>query len=58
MVVSLRHPFSHPCGLIASDPFTDVSVIVSQGESCPGLHSTVDRLAGARGPLHPGVEIP
>ena len=24
--VSLRLPFSHPCGLIASDPFTDVSV--------------------------------
>ena len=48
--VSLRLPFSHPCGLIASDPFTDVSVTVSQGESCPGLHPTVDRLAGGPWP--------
>ena len=47
---SLRLPFSHPCGLIASDPFTDVSVIVSQGESCPGLHPTVNRLAGGPWP--------
>ena len=48
--VSLRLLFSHPRELIASDPFTDVSVSVSQGESCPGLHPTVDRLAGGPWP--------
>ena len=35
---------SHPCGLIVTDRLTDVSVDVSQGESCPGLRPTVDRL--------------
>ena len=43
MEVSLRLPFSHPCRLIASDPFTDVSVIVSQG-------GVVSRLAPDRRP--------
>ena len=39
---------SHPCGLIVTDRLTDVSVDESQGESCPGLRPTVDRLG--RGP--------